>query len=477
MSKHYDLVVIGSGPAGEKGAAQAAYFGKKVCIIEKMRQVGGASLNTGTLPSKTLRESALVLTGLRDRGFQSATLEVRRQVSVGEFMYRKRFVVDKERERIERNIERHNADLLYGTAAFVDANTVDVRRRSGGHETITGDVFLIATGSMPFRPTHIPFDDREVYDSDTILDIDRIPTSMAVVGGGVIGCEYASVFSALGTKVTLIENRDRLLPFLDQEIGDALHRALEGLGVNVMLEEELEKCELVGKEDVHITLKSGRTLTTDKLLWAQGRMGCTEALNLGAVGVEANKRGQIQVNKHFQTSQPHIYAAGDVIGIPALASTSMEQARVAICHAFNIGYKTKVSEVLPFGLYTVPEASFVGETEEAARARAPVTTLTGRAKFRDNARGQIIGDADGMLKLVFEAPTGRLLGVHIIGERATELIHVGSLALQKNCTIHEFIDMVFNFPTLSETYKYAAYDGLGQLERYLKDHKDKSQTL
>ncbi|MBI5495239.1 MAG: Si-specific NAD(P)(+) transhydrogenase [Deltaproteobacteria bacterium] len=463
--RHYDLLVIGSGPAGEKGAAQAAYFGKKVCIVEKARQVGGASLNTGTLPSKTLRESALVLTGLRDRGFQSAQLEARRQISVGEFMYRKRFVVDRERDRIERNIERHTVDLVYGTASFVDAHTLEVKRRAGGTERLTADFVLIATGSQPFRPPNVPFDDREVFDSDTILDIDRIPTSMTVVGGGVIGCEYASVFAALGPKVTLVESRDRLLPFLDQELGDILHRAMEGLGVNIVLGDDVETVEVVGREDVRTTLKSGRAVTTDKLLWAQGRRGSTDSLNLAAVGLAANPRGQLPVNKLFQTQLPHIYAAGDVIGIPALASTSMEQARVAICHAFGLEYKKHVSETIPFGLYTIPEVSYVGETEEDARKRG-VEVLVGRARFRDNARGQIIGDTDGLTKIVFEAPTGRLLGVHIIGERATELIHVGSLCLMKGGSIHDFIDMVFNFPTLSETYKYAAYDGLGQLAKY-----------
>ncbi|MEW5851099.1 MAG: Si-specific NAD(P)(+) transhydrogenase [Myxococcota bacterium] len=465
--RNYDLVVIGSGPAGEKGAAQAAYFGKRVCMVEKARQVGGASLNTGTLPSKTLRESALTLTGLRDRGFHGASAEIRRQVSVGEFMYRKRFVVERERERIERNIERHEIDLVYGTATFLDAHTVEVKRRSGGSERISGDYFLVATGSHPYRPPNIPFDDREVFDSDTILDIDRIPTSMAVVGGGVIGCEYASVFAALGPKITLIENRDRLLPFLDREIGDVLHRALEGLGVNILLEEELESCTIEGKEDVKCVLKSGRTLTTDKLLWAQGRMGSTGSLNLEKLGIKTNKRGQVEVNGSYQTALPHIYAAGDVIGIPALASTSMEQARVAMCHAFGIAYKQKVSETLPFGLYTIPEVSYVGLSEETAHEQK-LDALVGRARFRDNARGQIIGDTEGMLKLVFEAATGKLLGVHIIGERATELIHVGSLAVSKGGTIHDFIDMVFNFPTLSEAYKYAAYDGLQAMQRWQK---------
>ncbi len=472
-SKHYDLLVIGSGPAGEKGAAQAAYFNKRVCIVERARQVGGASLNTGTLPSKTLRESALVLTGLRDRGFQSATLEVKRQISVGEFMYRKRFVVDRERERIERNIERHNIDLMYGLASFVDPHTVEVKRRSGGVERITADFILVAPGSQPYRPPNIPFDDREVFDSDTILDVDRIPSSMVVVGGGVIGCEYASVFAALGPKVTLVENRDRLLPFLDMEIGDILHRAMEGLGVNILLNEEVDTVSIVGKEDVRTTMKSGRSITTDKLLWAQGRKGNTSELNLTAIGIPPNSRGQMTVNKNYQTPIPHIYAAGDVIGIPALASTSMEQARVAVCHAFGLDYKKKVGETIPFGLYTIPEASYVGDTEEDARKRG-VDVLVGKARFRDNARGQIIGDSEGLTKLVFEAPSGRLMGAHIIGERATELIHVGAVVLAKQGTIHDFIDLVFNFPTLSETYKYAAYDGLGQLNKYLAEKKAKA---
>lgn len=460
MPQRYDLVVIGSGPAGEKGACQAAYFGKRVALVEKQPELGGACANTGTLPSKTLRESALYLSGLRQREIYGLECSVRTgPVSVAELMVHKELVVARERERIRRNLERHRVDIVHGTATLADAHTVRVAGRD-----LRADVILVATGSSPHRPPEIPFEDQDVDDSDEVLTLDRIPRSFVVVGGGVIGCEYASIFAALGTtKVTIVESRDRLLGFLDRELGDALTQALVRLGVEVILGDVVAR---YGKRadgtGVRVALRSGRVLEADRLLAAAGRMGNTRGLGLEEAGVRLDPRGRIVVNERYQTSVPHIYAAGDVIGWPSLASTSMEQGRVAMCHAFGFEYKQRLAPVFPYGLYTIPEAATVGLTEEEAREKGHDVEL-GRAHYRDNARGQIVNDPEGLLKLVVDAETRRLLGVHILGERATELVHVGQAVMAHDGTIDYFIDTVFNYPTLGELYKYAAYDVLGRL--------------
>ena len=464
MDDHVDLVVIGSGPAGEKAAAQAAYFGKRVAMVEMQPDLGGACANTGTLPSKTLRESALFLSGLRQRDIFGVDVSVHNKgLSVAHFMVQKDVVVSREHERIGRNIERHGIIVHRGRGRLEDPHTVVVEREGEAPLRLHTEVVLIATGSAPRRPPEIPFADTEVDDSDEILQLDRIPDSMVVVGGGVIGCEYASVFAALGTtRVILLEARDRLLGFLDAEIGDRLTQAFRRIGMEVILGDQIA---VYGKQEtrgVRLTLKSGRVLEADRVLVAAGRLGNTRGMGLEEIGVKLDERGLVVVDGSFQTTVPGVYAAGDVIGFPALASTSMEQGRVAMVHAFNLKYKTQVAPMFPYGIYTVPEVSMVGMTEAEAREKG-IDIEVGRASYRDNARGQIINDPDGMLKLVFEAPTRKLLGVHVIGERATELVHTGQAVLNLGGTIDYFIEVVFNYPTLGELYKYAAYDGLGKL--------------
>ncbi len=461
----YDLVVIGSGPAGEKGAAQAAYFGKRVALIERAPHLGGAGINTGTLPSKTLRETALYFSGLRQRGLYGIDYSLKDGLTVGDFMHRKDVVIESERELIERNLARHGVEVLRGEASLRDAHTVRVRGRDGGEQLLATDISLIATGSSPFHPPQIPFDGQCIYDSDSILSMDRIPRTMAVIGGGVIGSEYASVFTVLGAQVTLIDTRERLLPFVDAEIADRLRQQLEQLGLCFFFNAQMLTIEVHGQH-VHIQLKDGRQLETDIALMAAGRQSNVQGLGLEAIGVELGKRGLILVNEQYQTSVPNIYAAGDVIGFPALASTSMEQARVAMVHAFNLKYKERVSPILPLAVYTIPEISAVGLTEDECREKN-IPYLVGRARYETNPRGQIIGDFSGLIKLVFAPADKKLLGAHIIGELASELIHIGAHVLAAGGTIDAFIQAVYNYPTLSDAYKYAAYDGLGAHERWL----------
>jgi NAD(P) transhydrogenase len=461
----FDLVVIGSGPAGEKGAVQAAYFGKRVAVIER-GALGGACVNTGTLPSKCLRESALHLSGLRTRGIAGVSCDLSPTVRIEQLMEHKARVCEHERERIAWNIARHKCELVRGTAEILDPETVLVRGAAGERRLKTR-VILVATGSRPHRPRDIPFDLEEVYDSDEILRLDFVPRSLAVVGAGVIGCEYASMFAALGARVTLVEPRERLLPFVDDELADALVRSFRAMGVDVRFGTSCEAVRVVGPNDVAATLKTSagtEELRTQKLLYAAGRSGNTEGLGLERVGVKPDKRGQLAVDEHFRTTCPTVYAAGDVIGFPALASTSMDQGRVAMCHAFDLKYKTALARNLPYGIYTIPELSMVGETEQALRARGEDYEV-GRAHFRENARGRICGAAEGLLKLVFRPADKRLLGVHILGEAAAELVHMGLTTIQLGGTIDAFIDAVYNYPTLSEAYKYAAYDGLGRLAK------------
>ena len=460
----YDLIVIGSGPAGEKGAAQAAWFGKRVALIEREPVPGGACVNTGTVPSKTLRESALHLSGFRQRGFRDAVgLTIKSDISVADFLYRKDIVVEREWERIDENLARHKVDRFSGTARFLSPHSVEVRS-SGGAVELEGEIILIATGSAPHRPADVPFDGETVCDSDDILLMKHIPKTLAVVGAGVIGCEYASMFAALGVEVHLVDGRTSLLPHIDREIVRVLLEEMQHrLGVTLHLGADVETIEPAGK-GLLLRLRNGATLDIEKVLYAAGRSSNTADLNLAAAGVKTGNRGVITVNEKYQTSAPNIYAAGDVIGFPALASTSMEQARVAMVHAFDLKYKTRVATTLPYGIYTIPELSTIGLTEEQCLEKG-IDFECGRAHFRGNARGQIVGDTNGMIKLVFDAGSLELLGVHIVGENASELLHIGMMAMHFDATISAFIESVFNFPTLGESYKYAAYDGLGNVAR------------
>jgi NAD(P) transhydrogenase len=456
----FDLIVIGCGPAGEKAGAQAAYFGKRVAVVERADAVGGSCINTGTVPSKTLRESALYFSGLKQRGLYGIDYSLKENLTVNDFMHHEREVVEMERSRILKNLELHGIELVRGQASFEGPHTIAVCGL-GATRHLHGDVILISTGSKPHRPPEIAFDDIHVFDSDTFLQMDRIPRSLAVIGGGVIGCEYASIFMALGVNVTLVDGRDRLLPFLDTEISERLRERLAALGMNFWFNERPIKVQST-PSGVDLAMKSGKTLQTESALFAAGRRAAVDGLALEKAGLGINDRGYIAVNDNYCTAVTHIYAAGDVIGFPALASTSMEQGRVAVCHAFGFQYKQRVASMLPMGIYTIPEISAAGETEESCKEKK-IGFCVGRALYGNNARGHISGDTSGMLKLIFARADKKLLGVSIIGEIATELIHIGMTVLDKNLTIDEFIEQVFNYPTLSETYKYAAYDGLGNL--------------
>jgi NAD(P) transhydrogenase len=463
MPYDYDLVVVGCGPAGEKGAAQAGYFGKRVAVVEVAPKPGGAGVHTGTLPSKTLRETALALSGYRQRDLYGIKMELDRSHAVPKLMSRRETVRRLEVARILWNLERHSADYIRGAGSFVDAHTLRVRSPEG-ERVITGEVFLVATGSRPFQPKEIDFGDKDIDDSDSILEIDRLPETMTILGAGVIGCEYACMFAAMGVKVHIVESKGRLLPFLDLELADRLRETMVELGIDLRLGVSYTSVARDKERGIVTKLASGDELVSEKLLFAAGRSGATAGLEIDKVGVKVNSRGQVLVDGDYKTAVPHIYAVGDVIGFPALAATSMEQARVAVCHAFGWTYKRQVSELLPYGIYTIPEVSAVGVGEEDALVRGR-EFVVGRGLYRDNARGKIIGDKDGLVKLIFDKQSRKLIGCHCLGDRASELVHIGQAVILLGGTVDTFIAMVFNYPTLSECFKYAAYDALGKFER------------
>ncbi|WP_309722829.1 Si-specific NAD(P)(+) transhydrogenase [Armatimonas sp.] len=456
----YDLIVIGSGPAGEKGAAQAALLGKRVALIEKGKHLGGAAANTGTLPSKTLRETALFLSGFQQRELYGIDACLRDRATVQDFLRRERRVAETERQRIAGSMGSHGIELIRGAASFVDAHTIKV---SGDSErTLRGDIVLIATGSRPWHPPVFPQGQPDIYDSDTILNLERIPQSLIVTGGGVIGCEYACLFATLGVKVTVIEARDELLAFLDKDLSRALKERMVALGIIFRMPDEIEHVERDDEGDEvgwRCALRYGGSIVADTILIAAGRSGNTESLNLAAAGLEAAKRGLLTVNECFQTAVPSIYAAGDVVGFPSLASASMEQARLAMCYAFENNFTGHLAPILPYGIYTIPEASSAGETEQSAKEKG-MDIVCGRASFAANARGQIIGEQFGFIKLVFRREDMRLVGVHIIGESASELVHIGLTAMLAEQGAELFLRTCYNYPTLSESYKYATYDAL-----------------
>ncbi|MCC6130886.1 MAG: Si-specific NAD(P)(+) transhydrogenase [Acidobacteria bacterium] len=464
--ERFDLVVLGSGPAGEKGAAQAAYFGKKVALVEKRAAPGGVSVHTGTLPSKTLREAALYITGFRHRELYGMTLRIDREKSLRQLVGRLQDVTTRQVRQITRNIERHRIERVLGRGTFTGPREITVTGEDGSPvRRLSAPVILIAVGSSPLPPRGIALDDPDLEDSDSILDLDRIPKTLAVVGGGVIGCEYASIFAALGTEVTLIEGRERLLGFLDSELSAALKTALERMGTEILLGDAVEtvtRAEERKTNALELRLKSGRLMEADKVLFSAGRKGNTEGLGLDLAGVVTDDKGRIVVDESFQTSAKGIYAAGDVIGFPSLAATSMEQGRVAMRKAFGIGRTDGFARVFPYGIYTVPEISMIGSTEEELRS-AGVPYEIGRARYENNARGQINGDIDGFVKLLFDPESKRLLGAHLIGDEATELIHVPQMVMTHGGGLEDFLQAIFNVPTLSECFKYAAYDGLQRL--------------
>jgi NAD(P) transhydrogenase len=453
----FDLVVIGGGAAGEKGAVQAAFFGKKVALIEKEPKLGGAMVNTGTLPSKTLRETALYLSGFRQRGLHGVDMKLGREAQVDEFLYRLGQVTAAEHWRMGENLKKHRVTVFHGAASFIDPHTVKV-----GDQRISGKHIPIATGSRPHRPESFPFEHPHVYDSDEIVRVHSLPRTMAVVGGGVIGCEYACLFAALGTKVTVIDAKPTVLGFLDGEVVGWLIQRMREMGIDFRLESQITKCE-PSTGNVSLLLDRGEPLEVDIALICAGRNANTDSLALQNAGITPGKRGLLEVDARFRTRVPHIAAVGDVIGFPSLASTSMEQARVAVVDFFDLKYKTRVAPLFPYGIFTIPEVSMCGETEESLQ-KSGVPYVKGLAELSDNARGQMIGER-GRLKLLFRKEDMKLLGVHCIAEGATELVHIGLTAMLAGAGADLFIEACFNYPTISEAYKYATYDALGRRNR------------
>lgn len=460
--KHYDLIVIGSGPAGEKAAAKAAYFGKSVAIVEQEKVLGGAGANTGTLPSKTLKESALYYSGKYDRGLFGADRAVERPTTIDDFMYRKGVVVAATNRDIFDNMEVHDVEVHRGRASFVDPNTVRVT----GDSTvdITAEHIIVATGSYPYQPPGIPFDGSRIHDSDTILEISRIPKSIAIIGAGVIGCEYATIFATMGSKVCLINSSDTILPFLDREIAGELVSEMRSAGIEIVFGASLGsvKAPTSDGDPVLTILEDEREIPTEMFLFAAGRSGRTKGLGCNKAGIKLGKRETIVVDETYRSSAPHIYAVGDVIGFPALASTGMDQGRVAVSHIYEIHDLDRLPKTFPYGIYTVPEVSMVGVTEEQA-ASAHIPFFVGRAHHTRVARGRIMGAKSGLLKLVIRRDDQVVIGVHLIGQLASELIHYGQTLLANKNTVSEVIATVFNYPTLHELYKYACYDALGNL--------------
>ena len=464
---HYDVVVIGCGPAGERAAIQAARAGKHVAVIERQNVVGGARVNWGTIPSKTLRESALFVHSMTRNKLEGIRCEISDEITVDDFMFRERVVVGRELEIINESLERYSIEVLKGQGRFIDSHTVAVCTPDGAVvSSLTGGVIVIASGSSPNRPSDVPFDSECVFDSNTILRLPRIPHTMLVLGAGVVGVEFASIFAALGIEVTLVDTRDRLLPFLDREIVAILERELDKLGITTLHNERYATVErIVGEPpQVRCTTKAGTVLESGVLLFCVGRDGNTKDLNLGPIGLKPNDYGLLQVNEHYQTALPHIYAVGDVIGYPALASTSMEQGRQAMRHAFSIPGVTSKTEMLPFAIYSIPEVSYIGETEEGLREKG-VEYLVGRGNYDMNPRGQIIGDTEGLLKLLFEASSLKLVGAHMIGHGASELIHIGQAFLRAGATAAQIAETMYNYPTLSDLYRHAALKALLALQR------------
>jgi NAD(P) transhydrogenase len=465
----YDLIVIGGGPAGERGAIQAARARKRVALIEREAQVGGTCVNWGAIPSKTLRESALFVRSLGQTRVHGIKCELPHGLTISDFMWRERMVVQRELDLINQALDKHAVHLMRGHARFVDPHTVAIEGGGGQvRGTFTAEIILVATGSAPDRPGDVPFSDACVFDADTILRIPRMPGSMLILGAGVIGIEYAAMFAALGIEVTLLDTRDELLPYLDREIATVLERQLRALGIVLHHDEHYERIEVTtgaGRPKARCTTRQGRTLEADAVLYCVGRNGNTAGLNLEAVGLKANERGQLAVNERFQTAQPHIYAVGDVIGYPMLASTSMEQGRQAMRHAFNLKGPHVHTEWLPFAIFSIPEVSYIGETEEQLRA-AGVPYLVGRGRYDYNPRGQITGETGGVLKLLFERDSLRLRGVHVIGLNAAEIVHIGQVFLYQQASAEEIAETLFNYPTLADMYRHAAFEALQQAQRY-----------
>jgi NAD(P) transhydrogenase len=462
----YDLLVVGSGPAGQRAAVQAAKFGKRAAVVEKKEVVGGVCVNTGTIPSKTLREAVLYLSGRRERAFYGVSYKVKPHITVEDLLGRCNMVIAREIEVIRDQLQRNDIALVGGEASFVDPHTIQVRSATGAVSRLQGDVIVVAVGTVPAVPSKVELDGERLLTSDNVLDLTFLPRILTVVGGGVVGVEYASMFAALGCEVTVVDIRKRLLEFVDAEILDDLLYQLREMGCTFRLGEEVDHVDVRqhdGKTRRAVThLRSGKQIISDVVLFSAGRLGATAGLNLEAAGLKADSRGRLKVDAEYRTAVPHIFAVGDVIGFPSLASTSMEQGRLASCHAFGRPARS-VPELFPYGIYSIPEISMVGKTEDELTA-AGVPYEFGLARYKETARGQILGDHTGMLKILFHRESRKVLGVHAIGTEATELIHIGQAVLAHEGTMDYFVSAVFNYPTLAECYKVAALDGLNKLE-------------
>jgi NAD(P) transhydrogenase len=464
--RHFDCVVIGSGPAGQKAAIQAAKLGKRACIIEKNNVLGGASINTGTIPSKALREAVVYLTGLNKRSLFGESYRVKRSITIADLTYVSQQVVHSELELIRDQLDRNNVELIWGSASFEQEVVLRVDRPDD-FEIVSGDAVVIATGTCPARPASVPFDNKTIFTSDELLRLEQIPKTMIVVGGGVIGVEYACILAALGIKITLVEGRRELLGFLDEEITEALQYQMRRMGVTLRLGEKVSRIEHLPADGtnggtVQAILESGKSLRAQTLLYAVGRQGTTKALCPERAGLKADDRERLKVNANYQTDVPSIYAVGDVIGFPALASTAMEQGRLAACHAFGAA-TCSIPELFPIGIYAIPEISMVGRTEEQLTT-AGIPYEVGIAQYKELARAQLLGDTDGMLKLLIHQVNRQILGVHAIGTGATELIHIGQAVMALQGTLDYFVNSVFNYPTLAEAYKVAALNGMNKLQ-------------
>jgi NAD(P) transhydrogenase len=456
----FDLLVIGSGPSGQKAAIAAAKLDRRVAIIERPNMIGGVCLNTGTIPSKTMREAVLYLTGLDQREMYGQSYRVKEEITIADLAARTQHVVSRETDVVRSQLSRNRVTILAGNARFAGPNTVEVDDGHGRVRTVTADAVVIAVGTRPARPASVAFDERTIIDSDGIVHLEQVPRTMVVAGAGVIGIEYASMFAALGCKVTVVEQRDRMLEFCDLEVVEALKFHLRDLAVTFRFGETVTSVD--AREDGAIAaLASGKRIPADTVLYSAGRQGATEDLNLAAAGLEADKRGRIKVDEFFRTKVPHIYAVGDVIGFPALAATSMEQGRLAAHHA--CGEPVHAANLLqPIGIYSIPEISFIGRTEDQLTADC-VPFEVGVSRYRELARGQIIGDSYGVLKLLVSPDDRTLLGVHVFGTQATELVHIGQAVMGCGGTIDYLVDAVFNYPTLAESYKVAALDATNKM--------------
>nr|WP_206071681.1 Si-specific NAD(P)(+) transhydrogenase [Antrihabitans stalactiti] len=456
----YDVLVLGSGPGGQRAAIAAAKLGKKVAIVERRDMIGGVCINTGTIPSKTLREAVVYLTGLSQRDMYGSSYRVKDEITKDDLMSRTHHVTSRQIDVIRSQLRRNRVALLQGTGRFTDPNTIEIQDGSGQALVVTADKFIIATGTRPARPKSVDFDNRTIIDSDGILDLAELPQTMVVVGAGVIGIEYASMFAALGTKVTVIERRESMLEFVDKEVVEALKYQLRDLAVTFRFGESVAAVERFDKGALTI-LESGKKIPAETVMYSAGRQGVTDKLDLKNAGLEADDRGRIQVDEHFRTEVEHIYAVGDVIGFPALAATSMEQGRLAAHHACGEPVH-EMNKLQPIGIYTIPEISFIGKTEdELTHEKIPFEV--GISRYRELARGQIVGDSYGVLKLLISPETGEVLGVHIFGTQATELIHIGQAVMGCGGTVDYLVDAVFNYPTLAESYKVAALDATNKI--------------